>query len=257
MEVLLFVLVDASVVAAAVLSDDGGEVAVGDLLLLLMVPRVFPHAVLATAKRAQTQKPADRGATEADILEDHVAEVHETMVVVRVSELALVEAVVLRAVMLAVLAPEVLAVPVGVLREGGQVDGGGGLALLVADRRIPLAERLRVGQIGALVERGHFEGALVEGAAAAAVLQRLHHALRQLVLAVGQLRVLPFVLALVREQLSGTVQHVVALRSDAVDVVADLREATVLVWTRLVLHELFEAVPRQLLVLYVVRLVLL
>lgn len=64
-------------------------------------------------------------------------------------------------------------------------------------------------------------------------------------------------LALVREQLAGAVQYVVALRPNAVDVIADFREATVLVRTDFVLHEFLEAVARQLLVLDVVGFVFL
>ena len=61
----------------------------------------------------------------------------------------------------------------------------------------------------------------------------------------------------VREQLSRAVQDVAALRPNAMDVVAHLREPALLERTHLVLHELLESVARQLLVFDVVRLVFL
>lgn len=63
--------------------------------------------------------------------------------------------------------------------------------------------------------------------------------------------------SLVGEELAGAVEDVVALRPDAVDVVADFGEAAVLVGADLVFHELLETVARQLLVLDMVRLVFL
>ena len=63
--------------------------------------------------------------------------------------------------------------------------------------------------------------------------------------------------ALVRVELAARVQHVGAALADAVDVVADAREAAAVEVARLVLHELFEAVARQLFVFDVVALVFL
>lgn len=90
-----------------------------------------------------------------------------------------------------------------------------------------------------------------------ALAEGLNHALRQFVLAVCHLRVLPLVFAFVAEELPAGVQDVVAAGADAVDVVAHSRETTALEGTVLVLHELLEAVPVELLVLDVVGLVLL
>ena len=88
-------------------------------------------------------------------------------------------------------------------------------------------------------------------------LVRVHHALRQLVLPVGDLVVLALVLSLVRVELTAGVEHVVAVVSDAMDVVDGLGKAAVAESALVVLHELLEAVLVQLLVLHVKVLVLL
>lgn len=75
-------------------------------------------------------------------------------------------------------------------------------------------------------------------------LVRFHHRLRQLILSIRQLRVLPVVLPLMTKQLPARVQHIVALRPDAVYVVAYPTEAAGIVRTRFVLHELLEAISR-------------
>lgn len=62
--------------------------------------------------------------------------------------------------------------------------------------------------------------------------------------------------AFVAQQLAGRVQHIEAGVAHAMDVIADARETTALVRTLFGFEELFEAVPSQLLVLDVVRLVL-
>lgn len=69
-----------------------------------------------------------------------------------------------------------------------------------------------------------------------------------LVLSVGQLGLVALVLPLVGEELTGRVENVAAVRSYAVDMIADARKATLFEWTRLRLHELLEPVPGQLLV---------
>ncbi|KAJ8885930.1 hypothetical protein PR048_012136 [Dryococelus australis] len=79
--------------------------------------------------------------------------------------------------------------------------------------------------------------------------ERPHHALRQLELAVGHLRVLALMLALMTEELAAGMQHIVAASTDAVYVVADAREAAALEGTPFVLHELLEPIPAQLLIL--------
>uniref|UniRef100_A0A1Y1NCC4 Uncharacterized protein n=1 Tax=Photinus pyralis TaxID=7054 RepID=A0A1Y1NCC4_PHOPY len=189
------------------------------------------------------------------------------MVAVRV--FTFVEAGLVLPVKVTVLPPEVLPVPRYTVlgqREArlvrAEIHGGRRLALLVAHRRVALAQRLRVGQVRALMEHPQVDAVelllvLPEPQVHTAVLQRLDHALRQLVLSVRQLRVLALVLPLVREQLAGTVQDVVALRPDAVYVIAHLRKSAVLVRADLALHELLKAVPGQLLVFDMVRLVLL
>jgi hypothetical protein len=65
------------------------------------------------------------------------------------------------------------------------------------------------------------------------------------------------VLALVGVELSAGVEDVGASVADAVDVIADAREAAAVQLAGLVLHELFEAVAGQLLVFDVVTLVFL
>jgi hypothetical protein len=97
-------------------------------------------------------------------------------------------------------------------------------------------------------------GTIVE---ASSDLVRVHHALRQLVLPVGDLVVLALVLSLVRVELTAGVEHVVAVVSDAMDVVDGLGKAAVAESALVVLHELLEAVLVQLLVLHVEVLVLL
>lgn len=62
-------------------------------------------------------------------------------------------------------------------------------------------------------------------------------------------------LPLMSEDLTARVQYVVAMRSDAVDVVAGSGEPTIAVWTRFVLHVLLEAVFGEGFVFYVVSLV--
>ncbi len=64
-------------------------------------------------------------------------------------------------------------------------------------------------------------------------------------------------LALVGVELSAGVEDVGASFADAVDVIADTREAAAVQLAGLVLHELFEAVAGQLLVFDVVTLVFL
>lgn len=86
-------------------------------------------------------------------------------------------------------------------------------------------------------------------------MERFHHALGEFVLPVRQLRVFAFVFSFVREQLAGTVQDVVALWPDAVNVVAHLGKAAVFVWARFVFHEFLKAVAGELLVFDVVALV--
>lgn len=64
-------------------------------------------------------------------------------------------------------------------------------------------------------------------------------------------------LPLMSEDLTAGVQHVVAVRSDAVDVVAGAAEPAVAVRAGLVLHVLLEAVLGQRFVFYVIGLVFL
>lgn len=59
-------------------------------------------------------------------------------------------------------------------------------------------------------------------------------------------------LSLMGEELARRVEYVAALGSDAVDVVANFGEATLLERAGLVLHEFFESIPRQLLVFDVI-----
>lgn len=185
-----------------------------------------------------------------------------------VLKLAVGEAVLLALEVLQVLPPEVLVVPrrIRVVRREpvgrAEVDRPGhALGLLVTDGAHP-AVAGRLAGVGHRVLLDHVDGNVViveipNLGQYARVLQGLHHGLGQFELPVRQLGVLPFVLALVAEELPGTVKHVVALRPDAMYVIADLREPAVLVRAAFVLHELLEPVPRQLLVLYVIRLVLL
>jgi hypothetical protein len=248
MVVLLLVLVYATVVAPPVLASDSCEVVVGDDFLLFVVSGMLPDAIFG--------------------IEDHVAVLHDAMVVVGVVVVALFAATVLLTHELAVLPPEVLAVPVGLLLHEVGVTRRqiyGGLALFVADRGVPLAQALRVGHVGGaavLAEHGQVETFQLlfvlagEGWVDGAVLQALHHALGQFVLPVGQLGVLAFVFPLVGEELTGTVEDVAALGADAVDVVADFGEAAFLERAHFVLHELLEAVAGQLLVFDVVGFVL-
>jgi len=63
------------------------------------------------------------------------------------------------------------------------------------------------------------------------------------------------VLALVGVELAAGVEDVSASFADAVDVIANAREAAAVELASLVLHELFEAVARQLLIFDVVTLV--
>lgn len=63
---------------------------------------------------------------------------------------------------------------------------------------------------------------------------------------------LSLMLPFMSENLAARVQHVVAVRPDAVDVVAGAAEAAVAVGAGFVLHVLFEAVLGESLVFYVV-----
>ena len=86
---------------------------------------------------------------------------------------------------------------------------------------------------------------------------RMHHALCQLVLPVGNLVIFPLVLALVGVELSAGVEDIVAVVPDAVDVVDGLGEPAGVEPALVVLHELFEAILVQLFVFHVEVLVLL
>lgn len=61
--------------------------------------------------------------------------------------------------------------------------------------------------------------------------------------------------AFVRIKLAARVQHVGAAFADAVDVIADPREAAIVELTGLVFHEFFESIAGQLFVLDVITLV--
>lgn len=62
--------------------------------------------------------------------------------------------------------------------------------------------------------------------------------------------------ALVAEELSTRVQHIVATCTDAMDMVANTRKSTALKGAHFMLHELLEAISTQLLIFDVIRLVL-
>lgn len=83
-----------------------------------------------------------------------------------------------------------------------------------------------------------------------------HHTLSKFEFAIGHFRVLTLVFALVAEELSTGMQHVVATCADAMDMVANTGKSTALKGAHFMLHELLKSISTQLLIFDVVRLVL-
>lgn len=257
---LLFILIYTAFITTAVLRSNCWKIRLGHLLLLLVIPSVLPNAISATDKTNRYNPARRTNIWNFDyLLENGMAVLYHAVVVFWILHIAFSGAILLLPEELAVLPPEVLVVPVhsrfllvvtnGII--GREIYSGCGLSFLVADGRIPLAHALRVAQIRRtlpehaqvhplellIVLSGKLNGH-------GSVLERLHHALGQFVLAVGQFRVFAFVFSLVGEQLARAVQDVVAIGPDTVDVVAHFGKSAVFVGAGFVFHEFLKAVAR-------------
>jgi hypothetical protein len=72
--------------------------------------------------------------------------------------------------------------------------------------------------------------------------KRFHHTLSKFEFAIGHFRVLTLMFALMAEELSAGMQHIVATCADAMDVIANTGKPTALEGARFMLHELLEAI---------------